>query len=177
LTAGSGRATGTSVSLLEIAVPLLASDIPLVADAPYAGDLERITTGEWAGWHQWAGLDPFEDMTGPFYLARDAGGVITGFRPADKNRNGHGIIHGGCLMTFADFSLFMIAASGGGEVHGVTVSMTSDFLSPAQAGELLIARGERTGGGRSLILARGLITANDRPVLSFSGVIKRTKGG
>jgi hypothetical protein len=40
----------------------------------------------------------------------------------------------------------------------------------------LLARGERTGGGRSLIFARGVITADGRPVLNFSGVIKRMKG-
>ena len=83
------------------------------------------------------------------------------------------MIHGGALMTFADFSLFMLGASEGQEVHGVTVTMNSEFLAPAQPGQLLIGRGERTGGGRSLIIARGIITADDRPVLNFSGVIKQ----
>ena len=144
--------------------------------APFRGKLALIEAGEWAGWHQWAGIDPFEDATGPFYVARDAQGIVCGFRPAAQNRNGHGMIHGGCLMTFADFALFMIGASDGEEVNGVTVSMTSEFLAAAQAGQLLIARGERTGGGRSLIMARGIITADDRPVLAFSGVMKRLKG-
>ncbi len=141
--------------------------------APFAGNLALITTGAWAGWHKWAGTDPFEDHTGPFYVARDAAGIVCGFRPGPANRNGHGIIHGGCLMTFADFSLFMLAASQGQEVTGVTVTMTCEFLAPARAGQLLLARGERTGGGRSLVFARGIITADDQAVLSFSGAMKQ----
>ncbi len=120
-----------------------------------------------------AGTDPFEDATGPFYVARDDQGVVCGFRPGAVNRNGHGMIHGGSLMTFADFSLFMLAGSAGEEVSGVTVTMNSEFLGPAKAGQLLLARGERTGGGRSLVFARGLITADGQPVLAFSGTIKR----
>ena len=132
-----------------------------------------VETGEWTGWYRWAGVDPFEDSTGPFFVARDATGIVCGFRPGPANRNGHGIIHGGCLMTFADFSLFMLGASQGEDVSGVTVTMNCEFLAPAEAGDVLLARGERTGGGRSLIFARGMITAKGRPVLSFSGAMKR----
>ena len=174
--------------LTQPATPF-ASDIALQSGPPFTGNLRQIATGEWTGWYQWAGIDPFEEATGPFYVARErrgfgntggignAGGIITGFRPSPRNCNGHGMIHGGALMTFADFSLFMLGASQGDEVNGVTVTMNSEFLAPAQAGQLLIGRGERTGGGRSLIIARGMITANDRPVLNFSGVIKQFKKG
>ncbi len=155
---------------------LSANPIRPLPGAPFRGKLSLIEHGEWAGWHQSAGIDPFEDATGPFHVARDAQGIVCGFRPGAHNRNGHGMIHGGCLMTFADFALFMIGASDGEEVNGVTVSMNSEFLAPAGAGQLLIARGERTGGGRSLIIARGIITADDRPVLAFSGVMKKLKG-
>ncbi|WP_353230162.1 PaaI family thioesterase [Novosphingobium sp.] len=144
--------------------------------APFRGNLRLIDQGEWAGWHQWAGNDPFEDSTGPFYVAHDEHGIVCGFRPAAHNRNGHGSIHGGCLMTFADFALFMLGASQGEEIHGVTVSMNSEFLAPAYAGQLLIGRGERIAGGRSLLFVRGVISADGAPVLSFSGVVKRVKG-
>ncbi len=144
--------------------------------APFAGRLTLVEHGAWAGWHQWAGTDPFEDATGPFYVARDEHGVVCGFRTEPRHNNGHGMIHGGCLMTFADFSLFMLGASQGEEVSGVTVTMNCEFLAPAEAGSLLLARGERTGGGRKLVFARGQITADGRPVLGFSGVMKRVKG-
>ena len=38
------------------------------------------------------------------------------------------------------------------------------------------ARGEVMGGGRSLTFIRGVISADARPVLSFSGTIKRRQG-
>ena len=150
-----------------------ATAIAPLPGAPFAGRLILIESGEWSGWHKWAGIDPFEDQTGPFHVARDAEGIVCGFRPGPGHRNGHGMIHGGCLMTFADFSLFMLGASHGGEVNGVTVTMNCEFLAPARAGQLLLARGERTGGGRSLVFARGMITADGQPVLSFSGAMKQ----
>ena len=141
---------------------------------PFAGDLVPVETGPWAGWYSWAGTDPFEDATGPFYLRRDEQGIVTGFMPGATNLNGHGIVHGGCLMTFADFSLFMFAAADGHNVGGVTVSMNSEFIGAAEPGVLLEARGELLGGGRSLAFVRGVITAGTRRILSFSGTIKRT---
>jgi acyl-coenzyme A thioesterase PaaI-like protein len=150
-----------------------ATGIAPLPGAPFAGRLTAIEMGEWAGWYKWAGVDPFEDRTGPFYVARDAAGIVCGFRPGADSRNGHGMIHGGCLMTFADFSLFMLGAAQGEEISGVTVTMNCEFLAPASVGQVLLARGERTGGGRSLVFARGLITADGRAVLSFSGAMKQ----
>lgn len=132
-----------------------------------------IEDGEWAGWRAWHGLDPFEDQSGPFYFKDDDQGRVTAaFRAEKKHMNGGGFMHGGCLMTFADFALFMIGASLGEEVNGVTVSMNSEFLAAAHQGQLLLARGERTGGGKTLVFARGTITADGVPVLAFSGVMK-----
>jgi acyl-coenzyme A thioesterase PaaI-like protein len=141
---------------------------------PFTGGLVPAENGPWAGWYRWAGTDPFEDGTGPFYLRRDEQGIVTGFLPGPANLNGHGNVHGGCLMTFADFSLFMFAAADGQEVNGVTVSMNSEFIGAAESGVLLEARGELLGGGRSLAFVRGVITAGTRRILSFSGTIKRT---
>jgi uncharacterized protein (TIGR00369 family) len=141
---------------------------------PFAGNLERAAEPEWAGWYRWAGIDPFEDEIGPFYVKRDERGIVTGFRPGPKNLNSHHTVHGGCMMTFADFSLFMIAGSGGTEVNGVTVTMNCEFVSAAKAGDLLEARGELVRAGRTMIFARGLITAGERTALTFSGTIMRS---
>jgi uncharacterized protein (TIGR00369 family) len=150
------------------------------AAAPIRGNFEQVSDGPWAGWWKWSGKDPFEDGTGPFYVKRDERGIVTGFRPEAKNLNGHGIVHGGSLMTFADFSLFMVAASNGDEVSGVTVTMNCEFVSGAQAGDLLTARGECVRAGGSLVFARGTVLrvgadGTEEAVLSFSGTIKRAK--
>ena len=140
---------------------------------PFPGQFEPAADAAWDGWHHYAGTDPFEDAIGPFYVRRDEQGIVTGFRPGPLNCNSHGTIHGGCMMTFADFSLFMIAGSGGQEVSGVTVAFTSEFVGPAKPGQLLLARGELVKAGRSLVFARGLITADGKPATAFSGTIMR----
>ncbi len=142
---------------------------------PFAGNIVRIETGTWAGWYTWSGTDPFENAVGPFFVRRDEQGIVTGFLPGPQSLNGHGIVHGGCLMTFADFSMFMFAAADGHDVGGVTVAMTSEFIGAAQGGVLLESRGELLGGGRSLAFVRGIITSGTNRVMSYSGTIKRTK--
>jgi len=82
-----------------------------------------------------------------------------------------GVVHGGCLMAFADFSLFAIAHTGM-DGYGVTVAFTSEFLAGAPEGALIEARGEVLGGGRSIRFVRGLVTADGVPCLNFSGTIK-----
>jgi acyl-coenzyme A thioesterase PaaI-like protein len=59
--------------------------------------------------------------------------------------------------------------------YGVTVAFTSEFLDGALEGEYIQARGEVLRQGRSLTFVRGIVTANDRPVLNFSGTIKKRK--
>lgn len=137
------------------------------------GYLGEVTEGDWAGWHHWMPGDPFEDHVGPFYMRRDEKGVECAFLPGPHCRNGYGMIHGGALMTFADFALFMIPAASGDAVHGVTVTMNCEFIASAPAGIRLIARGETVRAGRSLVFVRGMITSEERVVLSFSGTIKR----
>nr|WP_070958687.1 PaaI family thioesterase [Hyphomonas sp. Mor2] len=133
-----------------------------------------ITEGEFAGWHTWPG-EPFEhDTAGPFYMRQDDdGSMVAAFRAQHKHMNAGGVVHGGALMTFADFALFALAHSGEDDGYGVTVAFTSEFLSGALEGELIEARGEVMGGGKSITFVRGVITADGRPVLNFSGTIKK----
>lgn len=140
------------------------------------GYLRQAEDGRFVGWWMWYPEDPFEALAGPFHVRRDeAGRIEGGFLPGAKHLNGHGMVHGGCLMTFADFALFMIAAEDGDVVHGVTVTLNSEFVSGAPAGTPLLARGEIVRKGGGLIFVRGMITSDGVNVLSFSGTIKRVK--
>ncbi len=60
-------------------------------------------------------------------------------------------------------------------MRGVTVNLTGDFLGPAYVGEWIEATGEVSRAGKSLTFVRGMIKADGRPMLSFSGVIKAMK--
>lgn len=136
--------------------------------------MKKITEGEFAGWSTWP-EEPFEhDTAGPFYVRQeDDGKFVAAFRAERKHMNAGGVVHGGALMTFADFALFALAHSSGDEGYGVTVAFTSEFLAGAKEGELIEARGEVMGGGRSITFVRGVITGDGRPVLNFSGTIKK----
>jgi uncharacterized protein (TIGR00369 family) len=133
----------------------------------------RMETGEFAGWYHWPG-DRFEMHSGPYFFRRtDDGGVLCAFRVTEQHLNGGGTVHGGCLVTFADYSLFALAHDELIDTRGVTVSLNSEFIGPAVEGDLVEATGEVIRAGASLIFARGLVTANGKPALGFSGVIKK----
>lgn len=144
-------------------------------DMATAGHAPRVVgEGEFAGWKNWA-HDPFETRAGPFYYRIDeAGEVVCAFRAEDRHMNGGGFMHGGCFLTFADYSCFAIAED---QLQGpsVTVNLSGDFLSAAQVGDVIESTGEVTRAGGRLIYVRGLVTANGKPALSFTSVITRIK--
>ena len=130
--------------------------------------------GEWTGWTLWD-RDAFEVHAGPFYARKgEDGRVVCAFRAEAKHMNGGGFMHGGVLLTFADYALFAI---GEGAMSGpsVTASLHGDFLDTAGIGDLVEARGEVTRAGRSLVFLRGLITCGDRSLMSFTGIVKKVR--
>lgn len=131
------------------------------------------TQGEFKGWEYWP-EEPYENRAGPFYRTVDDEGVIGAFRAEPRHMNGGGSVHGGCLMTFADFMLFSIAWESFREGEmGVTLTCNSEFIDAARLGDRITARGEVTRAGGTIIFVRGMIYAEDRPCLSFSGSIRR----
>ena len=137
------------------------------------GGLQPVTEGEWAGWSTWKS-DAFEQRAGPFYERVDENGQrISAFRAEPRHMNGAGFMHGGCLMTFADSAIFTIASDALADSHGVTMNLSSDFLDAAEVGQMMVARGEVTRAGGKTIYVRGIITADDKPVLSFTGIIRK----
>jgi len=88
--------------------------------------------------------------------------------------NGGGFLHGGCLMTFADAALFTIAREEMDDSFGVTMNLSGDFLAAGRVGQYVEARGEVTRGGGKTIFVRGIVTADDTPILSFTGIIRKT---
>ncbi|HXQ11784.1 MAG TPA: PaaI family thioesterase [Caulobacteraceae bacterium] len=140
-----------------------------------AWGFKPIAAGEWAGWSTY-GDEPFEDHAGPFYARLDDGGqVVCAFRADKHHMNGGGFMHGGCLMTFADYSIFVIARQVL-EGHGsVTASMNCEFVDAGREGDLIECRGEVVRGGASLVFVRGQIAAGGRVLLNFSSIIKKLR--
>jgi acyl-coenzyme A thioesterase PaaI-like protein len=133
----------------------------------------EIAEGPWAGWRTWP-HDNFETHAGPFYSRVQHGKILNRFIVEPRHINGGGSVHGGCLMTFADYSCFTIADS---YIDGraVTVNLSGDFLGPGSLGDVMESTGEVTRAGGRIIYVRGLITANGKPCLSFTSVLTKLK--
>lgn len=138
---------------------------------------QLVSGGEFDGWMHWA-HDPFESQSGPFYYRElPDGSIVSAFRAEARHMNGGGFMHGGCLMTFADFALFAIATRELEGSNAVTLTLSGDFLDPAHVGQLMEARGEVTRAGGKTIFVRGVITGDGTPVFSFNGIIRKIRKG
>lgn len=133
-----------------------------------------VSEGEWAGWRNWSG-DPFETQSGPYYFREEEGRIRCAFRAERKHMNGGNFMHGGCVMTFADFALFAIADEVLRDERAVTLSLNGEFIGTARVGDLIEATGEVVKAGKSVVFVRGLVSTGGGPMMTFSGVIKKVR--
>jgi acyl-coenzyme A thioesterase PaaI-like protein len=135
----------------------------------------EVTEGPWKGWKNYTS-DPFELMTGPYYHREEADGrIVCAFRAEKKHMNGSGAMHGGLMLTFADYAIFQIAGHALDDVGSVTASLNGEFIDAAEEGELIECRGDLVRAGGSLVFVRGIVTASGRPILNFSAIIKKIR--
>lgn len=144
------------------------------SESSYVSRLTQVTDGEWAGWSWYPGGDPFEDLAGPFYFRIDDRGPVCAFKVEKKHLNGGDFLHGGCFMTFADFSLFVIAREVIDGSRTVTATFNGELVGTARAGDFVECTGEVVKAGKSMVFVRGIITGPGGPMMSFSSVLKKT---
>ena len=128
------------------------------------------------GYREWKSFDAFEDYVGPlYYKEADDGEIRCAFVAADNHVNGQSVLHGGMLMTFADYAVFLFARKALGNQRAVTVSFSSDFTAAVGEGEFIEATGEvvhETGG---LLFMRGRVFCEETTLLRFSAVLKKLR--
>ncbi len=124
--------------------------------------------------------EPYEDHAGPFFQKQQENGKhLSAFIAQKHHMNGGGMLHGGLVMTFADYALFVIAGDYLQTGHAVTVSCQTEFLKgTGSIGQPVYADGEVTRNTKSLIFIRGRIyilteQKQDMVIASFSGILKR----
>jgi len=133
-----------------------------------------VMEGPFKGWTTWSqGADPYETAIGPFYFRVDEGRACCAFQPRREHLNGGGTIHGGALMSFADFSLFGIAHKALAGGHAVTLTYNCEFVGAGGLDGVVEAEGQIIRDTRSVVFIRGLVTQVSRPLLSFSGTLKK----
>lgn len=126
-----------------------------------------------AEYRHWPG-DTAEDNIGPFFFYMEGPHPRTAFRPREEHSNTHRTIHGGILMTFADYTA-CLGASGGEQESSATISLNTEFVAPAHVGDLLLGEGEVLRRGHSLVFVRVKVYSKHRVVLAASAVIKRLR--
>ena len=116
-------------------------------------------------------VDPFENHSGPFFWAERDGIQHFALRTEARHCNSHGIVHGGLMMTMIDLTMNINAKSAPDE-RFVTVSMNSEFVASATAGDLIEARADLVRRTRSLAFVRGQVNCGERTLLTASAVLK-----
>ena len=119
--------------------------------------------------------DPFEDHVGPLGYKVVDGTITFAFLADARHRNTAGTVHGGMLMTFADFALCLTATWDQPGEKCVTVSCNSEFVAPGRPGDLIEASGEVVRRTKALTFVRGQVYADDRILLNYSAIVKRIR--
>ncbi len=114
---------------------------------------------------------PFTSHNGPFFHKVTDEGFWHGFRARDRHLNGHGIVHGGLLMSFAD-GLMGTAVWRETKTRAVTMRMTTDLLDMVRPGEWVEGTARVVRAARTVAFVEAEITCGSRKVLAASGVFK-----
>ena len=121
------------------------------------------------------GFDPCEDYIGPFYYRASGESYDYAFLAENKHCNTHGTVHGGVLMTFADYCLCMEATNHYEQESCITVSFNADFVSAASQGDFIECRASLTRKTGSMAFVTGSVFVGKEIILTFSAVVKRIK--
>lgn len=117
------------------------------------------------------GRGPFSTRNGPFYDRRTADGVERGFWVLDRHCNSFGIAHGGLLATFMDALLAAQVHHATGRV-GVTINLTTDYLSSAREGDWVQGEGRVTRVAGELVFVEGRAFRGDRDLVRARAIFK-----
>lgn len=121
-------------------------------------------------YRHWPG-DTAEDAIGPFFFRMEGEHPRSAFRARPQHCNAHGSVHGGILMTLADYTL-CLGANGGEQQYVATVNCNNEFIAPAQQGDLILGQGEVLRRGKSLVFVRCDLRVDEQIIVSSSAVIK-----
>ena len=125
---------------------------------------------------KWYETEPFEDFVGPFFYKKNENNYISAFECKDHHLNSMGSLHGGMIMSFIDYTMFVICLDTIKGQTFVTVSCSTEFLNSSVNDEIIYGDGEITQETKSMIFVKGKIFNNQNKVIStFSGILKKIR--
>lgn len=123
------------------------------------------------GWRQ-RELPGFAGRFGPLWTRKEDAGWAYGVLATADHLNPAGAVHGGALSALLDHALSAIAWQLLDRRPCVTVQLDVQFLSPARAGDFLVARGRMRRATGSLVFMHGAVSVAEQPVAEGSAVLK-----
>tara|TARA_Y100001954_G_scaffold190766_1_gene204984 strand:+ start:326 stop:742 length:417 start_codon:yes stop_codon:yes gene_type:complete len=125
---------------------------------------------------KWYETEPFEDFVGPFFYKKNENNYISAFECKDHHLNSMGSLHGGMIMSFIDYTMFVVCLETIKQQTFVTVSCSTEFLNSSINDEIIYGDGEITQETKSMIFVKGKIFNNQNKVIStFSGILKKIR--
>ena len=114
---------------------------------------------------------PFLEVVGPVQYREGEDELVLGLRAEERHCNHRGTIQGGLLSTFTDFALGRaIGADAQDGKPRATVSLTVDFLKPAQPGDWIESRTRVDRVGGTLSFADCSLVVEDREIVRARAV-------
>ena len=117
--------------------------------------------------------EPYENFVGPFYFKIKDEKTIAAFDFKDHHTNSINSLHGGMIMSFADYALFIIGHKYTSKSNYVTISCSTEFLMASYDKGIIYSDGEITKATKSLLFLKGRIFNNEGVIASFSGILKK----
>jgi len=119
-----------------------------------------------AGFEPLEGIGPFAELIGPLLARGEGEERVLGLRIDERHLNAGGKAMGGLLATLVDFAIGRaVHAALDDDGGAVTVSLTTDFLGPAEPGEFVEAHTEVERLGGRLAFADCSLRVGDREVV------------
>jgi len=118
---------------------------------------------------------PFMENAGPLLMREEEDGeTIYGLLAEERHANRGGAVMGGMLATFADYALGRAIEADADDSHTrATVSLTVDYLAPANPGDWIESRANVDRVGSALAFADCSLTVEGREVVRARAVFAR----
>jgi uncharacterized protein (TIGR00369 family) len=117
---------------------------------------------------------PFLEGVGPLLMSDADGETVFGLRAEERHANRGGAVMGGMLATFADYALGRAIEADADDDHTrATVSLTVDYLAPANPGDWIESRASVDRVGGALAFADCSLTVEGREVVRARAVFAR----
>lgn len=124
-----------------------------------------------SGFSPFPNQGPFLEHIGPILIREDGDELVLAIQTQERHANHRGTVQGGLLSTFADFALGRaIEADADDGKDRATVSLTVDFLKPAQPGDWIESRTKVDRVGGTLSFADCSLCVGDKEIVRARAV-------